>query len=123
VHYPSFCLYLKTPSCLFFKTQCFGHWILSLEIGTGSIDWAQLSRFYLKTETECSLRNVVLKNKEDDVLADDLCCAWLVYPIWYWCRCPEIGTTSIEWTQLTRFYLNTETESSTRNVVFYIQIG
>jgi hypothetical protein len=29
------------------------------EIGTSSIDWAQLSRFYLKTETECSLRNVV----------------------------------------------------------------
>jgi hypothetical protein len=29
------------------------------EIGTSSIDWAQLSRFYLKTETGCSLRNVV----------------------------------------------------------------
>jgi hypothetical protein len=29
------------------------------EIGTSSIDWAQLSRFYLKTETEFSLRNVV----------------------------------------------------------------
>jgi hypothetical protein len=28
-------------------------------LGTSSIDWAQLSRFYLKAETESSLRNVV----------------------------------------------------------------
>jgi hypothetical protein len=28
------------------------------EMGTSSIDRAQLSRFYLKTETESSLRNV-----------------------------------------------------------------
>jgi hypothetical protein len=27
-HYPSFCLYQK-PSCLFFRTQCFGDCILS----------------------------------------------------------------------------------------------
>jgi hypothetical protein len=39
-------------------TQRFGDWILSA-IGTSSIDWAQLSRFYLKTQTEYSLRNVV----------------------------------------------------------------
>jgi hypothetical protein len=32
---------------------------LSPEIWTRSIDWAQPSRFYLKTETESSLRNVV----------------------------------------------------------------
>jgi hypothetical protein len=51
-HYPSSCLYLTTPSCLFFKTQRFGE-------GTSSNDWAQLSKFYLKTETESSLRNVV----------------------------------------------------------------
>jgi hypothetical protein len=31
-------------------------------IGTISIDWAELSRFYLKTETECSLRNVAFCN-------------------------------------------------------------
>jgi hypothetical protein len=31
----------------------------SPEIRTSSIDWAQLSMFYLKTETEPSLRNVV----------------------------------------------------------------
>jgi hypothetical protein len=29
------------------------------EIGTSSIDWALQSRFYLKTGTESSLRNVV----------------------------------------------------------------
>jgi hypothetical protein len=32
-HYPSSCLYLKTPSCLFFKTQSFGDWILSRSSG------------------------------------------------------------------------------------------
>jgi hypothetical protein len=37
------------------------------EIGTSSIVWAQLSRFYLKTEKESSLGNVVLKYKEDGV--------------------------------------------------------
>jgi hypothetical protein len=63
-HYPSSCLYLKSPSCLFFKTQRFGDWILSPSSGetysgTSSVDWAQMSRFYLKTETESSLRNVV----------------------------------------------------------------
>jgi hypothetical protein len=49
-HYPSSCLCLKTQCYLFFS---------GLEIGTNSIDWAQLSRFYLKAETESSLRNVV----------------------------------------------------------------
>jgi hypothetical protein len=38
------------------------------EIGTSSIDWAQLSRFHLKTEWESSLRNVVLKYKQEGVL-------------------------------------------------------
>jgi hypothetical protein len=37
-HYPSSCLYLETPSCLFFKTQRFGDWILSPSSGkTNSI--------------------------------------------------------------------------------------
>jgi hypothetical protein len=31
------------------------------EIGTSSIKWAQLSRFYLKTETEFGLRNVAFE--------------------------------------------------------------
>jgi hypothetical protein len=30
------------------------------ELGTSSVDWAKLSRFYLKTETEPSLQNIVL---------------------------------------------------------------
>jgi hypothetical protein len=35
-------------------------------------DWTQLSRSYLKTETECSLRNTVFwKNKHDSVLDKD----------------------------------------------------
>jgi hypothetical protein len=32
-HYPLSCLYLKTPSCLFFRIQCFRDWILSLSSG------------------------------------------------------------------------------------------
>jgi hypothetical protein len=32
------------------------------EIGTSAMDWVQQSRFYLKTEAESSLRNVVLNN-------------------------------------------------------------
>jgi hypothetical protein len=40
-------------------------------IGTSSIDWTQLSKSYLKTETEPSLRNVVLKDKQDNVLDKD----------------------------------------------------
>jgi hypothetical protein len=37
------------------------------EIETSSIDWAQLSSFDPKTEVESSIRNVVLKNKQDGV--------------------------------------------------------
>jgi hypothetical protein len=34
---------------------------LGPEIGTSSIDWTQLSIFYLKTETETSLRKLCFK--------------------------------------------------------------
>jgi hypothetical protein len=51
-------------------------------------------------------------------LADSLRCAWFIYPIWCWYRCPEIGTRSIDGAQLNRFYLKTKTKSSIRNVVF-----
>jgi hypothetical protein len=34
-----------------------------------------------------------------------------------WCRCPEIGTSSIDLAQMSRFYLKTETKSSLRCVV------
>jgi hypothetical protein len=40
-------------------------WHRSPEIGTSSIDWAKLSRFYLNTETESSPKRCVLKNKQD----------------------------------------------------------
>jgi hypothetical protein len=43
---------------------------LVLEIGTISINWAQLSRFYLKTETESSLRNVVFCNTNRTAFLD-----------------------------------------------------
>jgi hypothetical protein len=42
----------------------------------------------------------------------------LYTPAWGWYRCPEIETSSIDWAQLSRFYLKTETESSLRNVLF-----
>jgi hypothetical protein len=35
-----------------------------------------------------------------------------------WILSPEIGTSSIDWGQLTKFHLKMETESSLRNVVF-----
>jgi hypothetical protein len=39
----------------------FWHW--GPEIGASSIDWAQLSNFHLKMETESSLQNTVCLNK------------------------------------------------------------
>jgi hypothetical protein len=58
-HYPSSCLYLKTILFIFQNTT-------SPEIGISSIDWSQLNRFYLKTETESSLRNVVIWKKKQE---------------------------------------------------------
>jgi hypothetical protein len=48
--------------------------VLSPEIGASSIHWIQLSRFYLKTETESSLRNVVvfLKNRRRWIMSKNL---------------------------------------------------
>jgi hypothetical protein len=45
-------------------------WYRSREIGTSSIDWVQLSRFYLKMETESSLWNVVFWNINRTVFLD-----------------------------------------------------
>jgi hypothetical protein len=50
-------------------------------------------------------------------LADDLCCAWIIYPILCFCWCPEKGTSSTDWAQLIRFHLKTETEFGLRNSV------
>jgi hypothetical protein len=44
---------------------------------------------------------------------------WLIHPSWCWYRCPETGTSSIDWGQLSRFHLKTETESSLQNDVFW----
>jgi hypothetical protein len=35
-----------------------------------------------------------------------------------WHRCPEIRTSSTDFTQLSKLYLKTDSESSLRNVVF-----
>jgi hypothetical protein len=51
-------------------------------------------------------------------LADGLFSAWFVYPILCSCRCPEIGTSSIDWGQLSRFYLKTETGSISETLCF-----
>jgi hypothetical protein len=52
-------------SCLYYKTQ-----FPSPEIGSSSIDWAQLSMFNLKTKTESSLRNIVFCNIDRMVFSD-----------------------------------------------------
>jgi hypothetical protein len=46
-------------------------------------------------------------------------CLLYIYPILYWCWCPETGTSSIDWAELSRFHLKTEIESSLRNVVVF----
>jgi hypothetical protein len=33
---------------------------------------------------------------------DGLCCVWFMYPVSCWFWCPEVGTSSIDWTQLNR---------------------
>jgi hypothetical protein len=40
----------------------------SSEIETSSVYWTQLSRFYLRREIQSSLRNAVLKYKQDNIL-------------------------------------------------------
>jgi hypothetical protein len=76
---------------------------LSPEIGTDSNDWAKLSRFYMKTETELSPKRYVLIKNRMMVNGSSL-------P-------PEIRTGSIDSAQLSSFYMKTEIESSLRKVV------
>jgi hypothetical protein len=52
-------------------------------------------------------------------LADGLCCVWFIYSILFWCWCPEIRTSSIDWAKLSRFHQKTETESNFRNVLCF----
>jgi hypothetical protein len=69
------CFLLKTPSCLYFKRAYQSLEPVTVfrwpEIGTSSIDWAQLNRFYLKIETKSSLRNVMLWNINRTVFLDN----------------------------------------------------
>jgi hypothetical protein len=55
----------------------------------------------------------------DLTLADDLCCAWFIYPFLCWCRYPEMETNPIDMAQLSRIHRKRETESSLRNVVYF----
>jgi hypothetical protein len=53
-------------------------------IGTSSIDWAQLSRFYLKTEAVSSLRKVVFLSKNrtmDNVQKHNICRELSIYSL------------------------------------------
>jgi hypothetical protein len=43
----------------------------------------------------------------------------LYTPSWGCHSCPDVGTSPINWAQLSRFYLKTETESGLRSVVFW----
>jgi hypothetical protein len=55
-------------------------WYRCLERGTSSIDRVELSRFYLKMETESSLRNVVLyKNRTTDNIKKHKVCTGRKY--------------------------------------------
>jgi hypothetical protein len=53
------------------------------------------------------------------ILEVGLFCAWFIYHILCWCWCPDIVSSSIDWAQLSRFHLKTESESSLRNVMFF----
>jgi hypothetical protein len=48
-----------------------------------------------------------------------VCAVFGLYnPSWGWHRCLEIGTSSTDWAQLSRFYLKMETKASLLNAVF-----
>jgi hypothetical protein len=70
-------LYFRTLSTILFSIKNITFWKLdsvsasiSLEIGTSSIDWTQLSRFYRNTETKSSLQNIAFLNKEKERYLD-----------------------------------------------------
>jgi hypothetical protein len=54
-HYPSSCLYLKTPSCFSFKTRRFGDWALQK-----FLFWRERGRFFqIKTERWIMSGNII----------------------------------------------------------------
>jgi hypothetical protein len=80
IHRP---VYLKTRTVYFSKHNVSetGFYLRLQEIGTSSTDWGQLSRFYLKTETDSGLRIAVFLDK--DWALDNICMnvsVWVVYP-------------------------------------------
>jgi hypothetical protein len=62
----AFCLHLQVKPTQLGRIYRSSPYLLSYsETGTCSIDWANLSRFHLKTETESALHNVTFKKKTD----------------------------------------------------------
>jgi hypothetical protein len=61
-----------------------------------------------------------LKVYDDGTLIQILLLDIIHRPVLYttWCRCPEMGTNSIDWIKLGKFYLKTDTQSSLRNSEF-----
>jgi hypothetical protein len=85
-----------------------------------------LQRIYLSSDDINSDRTLVLLPISMEfliilmfvlTLADGLCCDWFLHRILCWCRCPEVWASSIEWAQLSRFHLKTESESNLWNTV------
>jgi hypothetical protein len=84
---------------------------------TGSVYRVHRSRFHLKTETEFSLRNgdrdyLYLLGSSEYVPRED---ADRIHSP------KRRQTCSIYWAHLSRFHMKTETESSLRNVAFWIK--
>jgi hypothetical protein len=79
----------------------------------GTIQRIYLSRYYFYSDSTLVLG---LIHMEFNVLmlcltlTDGLCCACLCC-----CRCLEIGTSSIDWAQMNRFYLKAEIKSSPKH--------
>jgi hypothetical protein len=46
------------------------------------------------------------------ISADRLCCAWFICLVLCWFCCQEVGTSSVDWVQLSRPVPENETESS-----------
>jgi hypothetical protein len=85
----------KTWSCNFARKHCIGNVLNSL---TSTIQAWELLRW--KKRWGCLMRSRDARYGDKSP------------------KSPEIGTSSIDWAQQSRFYLTTGTESSLRNVVF-----
>jgi hypothetical protein len=100
-------------SSLITNLSLYFSWVLNWKrVAKGTFTW----RLLRTSGFQASYHTIVMFC----LLSDGLCCPWLV--CWY--RCPESGSSSIDWAQMRRFYLKTETESRLRNVVLkYKQNG